>query len=90
MAKKIFKFELSLVNYFTFRSPGGREGITPLSVGEQNGKLFLWAIVDAFADDGQVSFCIRGTGHQLDGSEGDFVGTCQMSDGLVWHVFFEK
>ena len=58
-----------------------------LSVDEQYGRLVVWAIVDPVAPHRVVAFSIRGTGHPLDGTEGRFVNTVKMSNGLVWHVF---
>lgn len=38
-----------------------------------------------------VTFRVFGTGHPIPDTRGDleFIGTCVMSDGLVWHVFEE-
>lgn len=60
-----------------------------LSVGVQGGKLVLWAVVDP---DGTVfqpcQIVIYGTGHPIeDEGEYKFLGTVQMPNGLVWHVF---
>lgn len=50
----------------------------------------VWYIVDdADTKVREVAVSIAGTGHSLSKTETliDFVGTCVMSDGLVWHVF---
>lgn len=62
-----------------------------LSVGEQDGQLVLWAAVDPShaSDAGVLIIRIYGTGnpHSL---RGRFIGTVQMTDGLVWHIFAEE
>jgi len=60
-----------------------------LSVGVQNGEMFLWAKVDDSSDRTQgYRFFVRGTGHPLTGEEGRFIGTVQMRGGsLIFHVF---
>jgi hypothetical protein len=56
-------------------------------VGEQQGRLVLWARVDPDALTMTRTILIRATGEPFDGSESRYVGTVQMAGGLVWHVF---
>lgn len=65
-----------------------------LSVGEQDGRIIAWALVDANAPTIRKSLHVVGTGWKgwyLDGiMTKRFIGTVQMSDGLVWHVFEDQ
>lgn len=62
-----------------------------ISVGEQDGHITLWAIVDPGSRIIDKTFLVVGTGDRgwrMDGiMQRNFVGTVQMEDGLVWHVF---
>lgn len=74
-----------------------------IHVGEQNGKLVVWmenslTHLDFYngaqvprAEDEQISirFFIVGTGWSYSAMTGQHVGTVQMSNGLVWHVFMD-
>ena len=92
---KILKYELKAVAHQSIFV--GTDVATPLSVAEQNGKLMLWAQVDAGSQIvyRKCHICVRiiGTGEQYSSFAGsfpgkkDFLGTVVMSDGLVWHVF---
>ncbi len=59
-----------------------------LSVGEQFGQFVLWARVNPEAKQVHRVLCVRGTGHPFKGNEGLFIGTVQLSNGLVFHVFY--
>lgn len=62
-----------------------------LSVGEQDGDIMLWALVDPNGPAKTKQLTVLGTGwhgHFMDGiMEKRFIGTVQMQNGLVWHVF---
>lgn len=62
-----------------------------LSVGEQEGRIVMWAIVDPTTRPVPKQISVIGTGWQgwtMDGINAKrFIGTVQMSDGLVFHVF---
>lgn len=62
-----------------------------LSVGEQDGHIVMWALVDPNAPTMKKQMTVVGTGWQgyvMDGILSKrFVGTVQMPDGLVFHVF---
>ena len=74
-------------------------GFVPLSVGEQNGKLVMWGKVEPDLYDDllpghpkpSIVVYVQGTGSDLcevpDYAE--FIGTAQMTNGFVWHVFAE-
>lgn len=48
----------------------------------------LWALVDPTAAYATVEIRIAGTGHELGGAPGEYVGTFQLRGGsLVFHVF---
>ena len=67
------------------------EGCQVLHVGEQNNEVFIWIAVDP----DQIWTChkrfrIIGTGYEIkvdDYYQLKFIGTVQMKNGLVWHVF---
>jgi hypothetical protein len=94
--EKIFKYELEIKDEQFINMPSMHR---ILSVQEQNGKLCLWAIVEEGNKMCNQKILICGTGNLLsDGLIGfsygapygfmiNFIGTVQMPDGLVWHVF---
>lgn len=83
--RTIWKYELRITDVQSVDLPGGS---TPLSVGEQNGRLVLWAVVEPEARRWPYSIRIVGTGNPFpDANECYLIGTVQMSNGLVWHVF---
>lgn len=55
-------------------------------VGEQNRGLFLWLEVETENDVVVRRFIVHGAGHEI-ASDEFYVGTAQMADGLVWHVY---
>mgnify|MGYP001617055388 CR=1 FL=1 len=76
------------VGDFTLNMPLGAE---VLSTQVQNGQPVLWAKVDTGAPIVERRFAVRGTGHQLTGDEGNFVGTFQFPNlSLVYHLFEER
>lgn len=76
---------------FTLRAGVYRQGIrTPrgaelLHAGEQDGELVLWARVDQLAGPALRWIVVSATGQMVYSQP--HVGTVQMPDGLVWHVF---
>lgn len=91
--RTIYKFQLALTDTQTFPiSPTHKI----LSVGEQNGQLVLWAVIETdepFSDSAVIE--IRGTGHPICEEDNlidlykyyNFIGTVQSFNGLVWHIF---
>ena len=65
----------------------------PLSVGEQYGELYVWALTRPASHPLKHRFYVLGTGIEASHIQlGDvehlrFLNTVQMSSGLVWHVF---
>lgn len=82
----IWKFELREVGINSIEMPKGAE---PLSVGQQGGQLVIWAVVNLDAGTTIRHFRVVFTGKPLARSEGvyAFLGTVQMPNGLVMHVF---
>lgn len=84
----IWKYELKIADEQTIRMP---IGATILSVGLQGGLLVMWAKVDPAkwgagrAEDRTIY--VMGTGNPFDEDAKQFIGTVQMPNGLVWHVF---
>ncbi len=63
-------------------------GADPLHAGEQNDKMFLWALVDLEMAKRDYQIEVYPTGHDVEnGEELHHVGTVQQASGLVWHVF---
>lgn len=67
------------------------KGARILHVGEQYGELYAWAIVRPDATNVNYKFFVLGTGTPIGHLEMDvmFANTVQMSNGLVWHVFYK-
>lgn len=94
---KIWKYELRIEDHQQISC--GSHDVRPLSVGEQGGKLVMWARVFENSDlldlitglpanyENCIEVDIVGTGRPYDGDMRDFIGTVVMSYGLVWHVF---
>lgn len=86
--KRIFKYPLKIEDeQIVLIGGGGRV----LSVGVQDNRLFVWALVDQSYSAAPVHFYIVGTGNPANhvASHMRFIGTVQMPSGLVWHVFVE-
>lgn len=87
--KTIWKFTLLVTDRQVIRMPDGAE---ILCCQMQHGEPQLWAIVDPATDKMTTrSFCVFGTGHQIDAAlKLRYIGTFKMSGGmLVFHVFEE-
>jgi hypothetical protein len=84
--RKIFKYVIPIQDESTHLFPVGAKF---LSVGEQAGRLMLWALVTEEAHTLPVTVSVLGTGNPASHLSGydKFVGSAQMSNGLVWHVF---
>lgn len=83
----IYKYPLAITDGQWIKT-GGRNA-RPLSVGEQDGRLVMWVALEPHAenDERELFVTIIGTGNPVDSINGQFIGTVQMSNGLVWHVF---
>lgn len=87
--KTIWKYPLKITDRQILNIPRGAQF---LSVIEQDGTLMLYALVDPDFIEKQYEVLIRGTGNPIDEAYlrfCDFIGTVQMPDGFVWHIFVE-
>lgn len=82
--KTVWKFEIPIQDEASIVAP---EECRVLTVGEQNGKLMMWAVVDIDSPKRVHRVIVAGTGHRLPNDVNQYCGTVQMKDGLVWHVF---
>ena len=83
----IWKYPLEITDRQALSLPVGAD---ILSVGNQNGTLMLWALVDPNNGVSARKIHIFGTGHQIGAYPGKlrFIGTA-FTGSLVWHVFEE-
>lgn len=82
--KAIWKYKLAIAHTQTLTTPGES---TILSVGEQNGDLVLWVMVEPESrKDAFFIIDILGTGQATFGAPRQFINTVQIGD-MVWHVF---
>lgn len=84
MSKTIWKFEVDSPNVH-LEMPVGAE---ILCVQMQRDKPCLWAEVEPFNPIEKRSFMIVGTGHEIEFTNGKYIGTFQMhGGGLVFHLY---
>lgn len=86
---RIWKFNLEIADEPTIDMPLGTH---VLSVGEQNGGVFVWAHVPVpEAKTEKRHFFVIGTGNPIPWtlSDATFIGTVQ-ANGFVWHVFDQR
>jgi hypothetical protein len=80
----IYKYHLPIQDEVILEVP---ELFRPLHVGEKEGELCLWALVDPATPSQQRLIFIYGTGHLLHPTEMfNYIGSVVMSNNLVWHV----
>lgn len=81
----IWKFELAITDEQTIEMPRYH---TILSVGNRDGKLCLWALVNPSLTEQKVKkrFLIWGTEHQYERVDGSFIGTVVVG-AFAWHIF---
>jgi hypothetical protein len=87
MERRVYKYDLPLDDYVIVEMPTGAK---ILSVHEQWGKAWLWALIDpAEARTTKRALRIVGTGHTMEYTDQfAFIGTVHLSGGLlVFHVF---
>ena len=85
MEKQIWKYTISPKE--SLAMPKGAEVLT---VQTQNGDICLWALVDPQNKLEERYFEVYGTGHDIYcdmGIERKYIGTVQLNNGLVFHVF---
>lgn len=84
---KIFKYEISIKEKFDLELPSHSK---ILSFQLQNGKPYIWVLLDENKVLKHRYFTIVGTGHEFDYHPDimKYIGTIQMNQGaLVWHLF---
>ena len=86
MARLIYKYPLGSALPVAYRM-SMPEGAKPLSVGEENGQLVLWAEVVTSAPLTHWEVAIVWTGHGEPPDDFPFIGTVQTQSGLVCHVY---
>jgi hypothetical protein len=82
--KTIYKYPIPYGSTDTYTEMPN--GARILAVQMQNGKPYVWAIVETTMEVVGRRFVLYGTGHALDDYYGTYIGTFQ--DGpFVWHLF---
>ncbi len=86
MRKTVWKFPLPITDHVSIPMPRGAK---ILHVEAQDDQPHIWALVDSLAELVPRHFKVFGTGHPIDDEihVGQHVGTLQLRNGLVWHVF---
>ena len=83
--KTIWKYQIQTTDYQDIEMPIEAQILT---VQVQNGEPCLWALIDPDQKRGIRQIRIIGTGHIIDNSIDEYLGTYQLRDGaLVFHVF---
>ena len=83
MRRRIFKYPLEKLD--TDQRVDMPQGAKVRHTGMQNGRITIWADVNADQAPETRRFIVRGTGHDIrEGAE--FVGTV-MDGPFVWHLF---
>jgi hypothetical protein len=86
--KCVYKYKILDCGNFSISMP---EGAEILCVQMQGDTPCLWAMADPKEVPILRSFCVRGTGHGFDDTEGRYIGTFQTEKGLfIWHLFEKK
>lgn len=80
--KKIYKYTMD--NNSSISIPKGAE---ILSVGAQGSDVCIWATVEPDAEKETEEYSVLGTGWDVPESARCFIGTAQLDNGLVFHVF---
>ncbi len=82
----IWKYPIPIEDSFEIEMP---QGARVLSVDTQDGKPYIWVLVNTSSPKGLRPFRLLGTGHPSDDvGTSRFVGTFQMRNGdLVYHLF---
>lgn len=83
---KIYKYEVLIKDAFSIYLPIGSK---ILSFQIQNGKPYIWALVDENNESKKRYFVLIGTGNNIDEYNTEilkYIGTIQL-DSFVWHLF---
>lgn len=86
--KKIYKYPVEVADVQTILLPLGAQILT---VQEQNGQPYIWAIVNPETDSEPRRFRLYGTGYNIETDNVlKYIGTFQLLCGrLVFHLFEE-
>lgn len=87
MARVIYKYLLQMLDYQKISMPS--EAII-LHVGEQDGDIMVWAMVETDNPIESRHFKIYGTGHIIEENARRYIGTVTMRNSFVWHIFEEE
>ena len=83
--KTVHKYAIDIDDEVAVDMPSGAQ---ILHVGDQYGRLCIWALVDPEAREVPRRFRIAGTGHRIADPVGPHVGSVLFSGGaLVLHLF---
>lgn len=82
--KRIYKYPIPVTDESTLELPEDAEILTFQA---QDGKPYIWALVDPTRQLEIVSFRLFGTGHPVENADTlEYVGTIQI-EPFVWHLF---
>lgn len=86
VTKQVWKWVLSPQDLSTIQVPNGAQF---LHVGEQEGAICLWALVNPVETKREErTLRIAGTGHNLSNGRFDYIGPVHLDGGrLIFHVF---
>ena len=83
--KKVLKYPIPTYDHFGIELTVGAEILT---VQEQLGDAFMWALVDLDAKLEMRRFRFAGTGHTIEENNLKYIGTFQLQNGaFVGHLF---
>ena len=85
----IWKYPVQVKDFFTLEMPAGAKF---LSVQVQADTPQMWFVVDIDGREAETrEFFVFGTGHECStASDMEFLGTFQLSGGLVFHLFTKE
>ena len=84
----VFKYRIEPIEEPTIQLPRGARF---LHVGEQDDELYVWALVDSSQPWHTLELVVIGTGWGHKSTNiGPHIGTVQMRNGLVFHVFYRE
>jgi len=88
MIKRVYKYEVPVMDVVTIQLPIGAEILT---VQSQNGIPCIWALIDPVNPYKDRTFRLAGTGHSIEVNnevKENYIGTFQLENGLlVFHLF---
>ena len=82
----IYKYELRIEHTFKIEIPRGC--FRPIHIGEQNGKIYMWAEVNTNSDKVERTFHCFGTGESIIITS-EYLGSVVRASGVfVWHFYW--